>query len=155
MPANATFNPTPRQSTTVTWSLHRGERESSPGSCYSSDCKGLFSALPPGLYLIYPNRRCLSFLPCNHSYINNSKYFSNCSASFSSTCLFSACSPAKTTNRAHVGCDWGQRQAHFLCFSRFSLAFPWVKSKGWVIAGSIMMQREQTSLFKQWQLYEA
>lgn len=145
MPANATFNPTRRQSTNVTWSLHRGKRESSPGSCYSSDCKGLFSALSPGLYLIYPNRRCLSFPPCNHSCINNSKYFSNCSASFSSTCLFSAYSPAKTTNRAHVGCDWGQRQATVVC--SFPLFFTFFF--GWVIAGSIMMQREQTSLFKQ------
>lgn len=48
-----------------------------------------------------------------------------------------------------------QRSAHFLCFSRFSSAFPWVKSKGWIIAGSITAQKKQTSLFKQWQLYEA
>lgn len=77
--------------------------------------RALFSALPPGLYLIYPNRRCLCFPPCNHSYINNSKYFSDCSASFSSSCLFSACSPAKTTNWTRVGCGWGQRQAAAVC----------------------------------------
>lgn len=75
--------------------------------------RALFSVLPPGLYLICPNKS--AFPPCNHSYINNSKYFSDCSASFSSSCLFSACSPAKTTNWAHVGCGWGQRQATVVC----------------------------------------
>lgn len=155
---NGRFTRTPRQSLTATWSVHRGKRESSPGSCYSSDCRGLcFQRCPRGF--TWSSQISLPFPPCNHSYINNSKYFSDCSASFSSSCLFSASLlPKQQTELMWVVVGGRGRQqwaAHFLCFQCFSLAFPWVESKGWIIAGSIMMQTEQTSLFKQWQLYEA
>lgn len=119
--------------------------------------KGCFQCCPQGF--TWSIQISLPFPPCNHSYINNSKYFSDCSASFSSSCLFSASLlPKQQTELMWVVVGGRSRQqwsAHFLCFQCFSLAFPWVESKGWIIAGSIMMQREQTSLFKQWQLYEA